>query len=127
MGTPILPVRPSPQTRNFLALRRSASKRSLHEPGPDEGALRELLRIAMRVPDHRRLNPWRFLVFAGKDRDAFNRAALEILLQETPDATEAAQADTSQALTRAPVVVAVISSPDASHKTPVWEQELSTG
>ena len=36
-------------------------------------------------------------------------------------------ADTAGYFTRAPVVVAVISSPDITHKTPVWEQELSCG
>ena len=36
-------------------------------------------------------------------------------------------ADTAGYFTRAPVVVAVISSPDVTHKTPVWEQELSCG
>jgi len=66
-------------------------------------------------------------VFEGTDRAAFNRRAVDIQKRENPDATDAMLADTSGYFTRAPAVVAVISSPDVAHKTPVWEQELSCG
>lgn len=127
LGTPMLPHRASPQGRQLIALRRSVSKRTLTAPGPDETELNELLTAAARVPDHRRLAPWRFIVFEGDAREAFNARAVEIQRQEQPDATETMLADTACYFTRAPVVIAVISSPDTAHKTPVWEQELSTG
>ena len=127
LGTPMLPHRASPQGRHLIALRRSASKRTLTAPGPDEDELNELLTVAARVPDHRRVAPWRFIVFEGDARDAFNARAVEIQKQEQPDATETMLADTACYFTRAPVVIAVISSPDVAHKTPVWEQELSAG
>lgn len=127
LGTPMLPVRPSLDARKLIALRRSVSKRGLMAPGPDATALDELLTVATRVPDHRRLAPWRFLVFEGDAREAFNQRAVEIQKRENPDASETMLADTAGYFTRAPVVVAVISSPDPTHKTPVWEQELSCG
>lgn len=120
-------TRPSQDARDLIALRRSISKRGFVEPGPDPSTLNDLLTVAARVPDHRRLAPWRFLVFEGDARAAFNSRAVKIQKQETPDATEAMLADTASYFSRAPVVVAVISSPDVSHKTPVWEQELSCG
>ena len=52
---------------------------------------------------------------------------LRIQKQEDPGASDTMLADTAGYFTRAPVVVAVISSPDPTHKTPVWEQELSCG
>lgn len=127
LGTPMLAARPSPEARQSIALRRSTSKRGLIAPGPSSAALDELLTVATRVPDHRRLAPWRFIVFEGDQRQAFNDRAVEIQKQETPDATETMLADTAGYFTRAPVVVAIISSPDPTHKTPVWEQELSCG
>ena len=127
LGTPMLAARPSPDARTLLALRRSISKRSLVAPGPSSAALDELLTVATRVPDHRRLAPWRFLVFEGDERAAFNAKAVEIQKQETPAATATMLSDTAGFFTRAPVVVAVISTPDPNHKTPVWEQELSCG
>ena len=123
----MLPVRPSLEARQLIALRRSVSKRSLLAPGPDKSALDELLTVATRVPDHRRLSPWRFLVFEGDAREAFNQRAVDIQKREDPDASATMLADTAGYFTRAPVVVAVISSPDPTHKTPVWEQELSCG
>lgn len=83
--------------------------------------------MAARVPDHRRLAPWRFIVFEGNARDAFNARAVEIQKSENPNATEVMLADTASFFTRAPVVIAVVSSPNPTHKTPVWEQELSAG
>ena len=123
----MLPVRPSLEARQLIALRRSVSKRSLLAPGPDKSALDELLTVATRVPDHRRLSPWRFLVFEGDAREAFNQRAVDIQKREDPNASTTMLADTAGYFTRAPVVVAVISSPDPTHKTPVWEQELSCG
>lgn len=127
LGTPMLATRPSAEARQTIALRRSISKRGIIEPGPDRAGLDDLLTVATRVPDHRRLSPWRFLVFEGAERSAFNAKAVEIQKAENPDATDAKLADTAGYFTRAPVVIAVISSPDVNHKTPVWEQELSVG
>ena len=127
LGTPMLPTHPSEEARTLLALRRSISKRCLTEPGPETEQLNDLLTVATRVPDHRRLAPWRFLVFEGDRRSAFNQRAVDIQKQEDPAATETMLADTACYFTRAPAVIAVISSPDVSHKTPVWEQELSCG
>lgn len=127
LGTPMLACRPSAEARTLLALRRSTSKRGLTEPGPSPEAIDDLLTVAARVPDHRRLAPWRFLVFEGDARETFNRHAVDIQKQEDPEASEVMLADTASYFTRAPVVIAAISSPDPTHKTPVWEQELSCG
>lgn len=127
LGTPMLAARSSVEARKTIALRRSISKRCITEPGPDKAALDDLLTVAARVPDHRRLAPWRFLVFESDARQAFNDRAVAIQKAENPDATETMLADTGCYFTRAPVVIAVISSPNIAHKTPVWEQELSAG
>ena len=117
----------SPEARQLIALRRSSGKRALSSPGPAPEELNRLLEVAARVPDHRRLAPWRFIVFTGNARDKFNAAATDIQRRNNPAATEQMLADTASYFSRAPVVIAVISSPVVSHKTPVWEQELSAG
>lgn len=126
-GTTMRPANPSADARRVIALRRSVSKRTLAAPGPTPSQLDELLSIATRVPDHRRLAPWRFIVFEGDARSTFNALAVDIQRDEQPNASDVMLADTASYLTRAPVVVAIISSPDTSHKTPIWEQELSAG
>ena len=125
LGTPMLPVRPSTDTRALLALRRSAGKQFIGPPGPAPEALDELLEIAARVPDHRKLAPWRFIVFEGDARTRFGEGLAAILSGRK--APEAEIAEAGKLLLRAPVVVAVVSSPVDDGKTPVWEQELSAG
>lgn len=96
-------------------------------PGPSTDEVDELLKIAARVPDHRKLEPWRFIVFEGEARVAFGETIAGIRAGQTPDVPEADLEEDRGRLLRAPVVVAVISSPNVAHKTPVWEQELSCG
>ncbi|MEE4210378.1 MAG: nitroreductase [Parvularcula sp.] len=110
-----------------LALRRSHTAAQMSEPGPSQDETAQLLRIAARVPDHRRVHPFRFVTFEGKSRSAFGEVLAEAYLAENPDAPAEAVALERDRFLRAPLVIAVISSPDLSHKTPEWEQILTAG
>lgn len=99
----------------------------LTEPGPTGLELNDLLTVAARVPDHRKLEPWRFITFQGEARERFGRHIETVYTLHHPDAPADTLAEERARLLRAPSVVAVISSPIKAHKTPVWEQELSTG
>ncbi len=127
IGTAMPAALPSGDARHLLALRRSAGKTCLTSPGPAPDQMAEILTVAARVPDHRRLGPWRFIIFEGTTRDQFGAAAANIYAADNPDATIEALEQQRSLLLRAPSVIAVISSPDPTHKTPVWEQELSAG
>ncbi len=96
-------------------------------PGPSSEQLDHILSAAVRVPDHRQMKPWRFIVFEGEARARFGEAAAKIHAEETPDAGEKAFETSRGLLLRAPTVVAVISNPTDDGRTPVWEQELSAG
>jgi nitroreductase len=96
-------------------------------PAPNAEELATILTIASRVPDHGKLAPWRFLVFAGQACDRASRLALEIRLADKPDLDEASQAEESRRFTRAPLVVAVVSRAAQHPKIPEWEQVLSAG
>ena len=50
----------------FLLTRRSRPYRTLTTPAPDREALAPLLTAAARVPDHGKLEPWRFVVLQGQ-------------------------------------------------------------
>src|SRR5438552_17708459 len=60
-----------PDALELLKLRRSVKPREMSGPGPSAGELDTILTIGARVPDHGKLTPWRFIVFAG---DAHARA-----------------------------------------------------
>jgi nitroreductase len=127
VGTPMPAVHASQEVRDFIALRRSANKAMMTEPGPDPKRLGHIITAATRVPDHRRMTPWRFIVIEGDARVAFGQKAAEVQRSEDPETTENALEATRNLLLRAPTIIAVISSPTDDGRTPVWEQELSAG
>ncbi|MCQ0971175.1 nitroreductase [Paracoccus sp. TK19116] len=108
----------------FLETRRSHPPKMLREPGPDRDEILRLLTLAARVPDHGKLEPWRFVVL---ERAALDRMA-PILHQAVLDAgQDQAAADKAASALASPVIVAVIHKPVESPKVPPWEQELSAG
>lgn len=117
------PLTPRPETLDFLLTRRSRPPKTLGEPVPDRSALRPLLQAAARVPDHGKMEPWRFVVL--------KRAACLRLAELTEELGQADGRD-ADALAKdiagfadAHLVVAVIFSPRDSARIPVWEQEAS--
>lgn len=109
----------------FLATRRSGKPRDMVAPGPSPEQLRRILMTAMRVPDHGKLAPWRFLVIPQDRRDAF-----AALLHDAYGKTEAGRLEREaidQFAHQAPVLVVVLSTPQAASAIPAWEQELSAG
>ncbi len=118
---------PSADALFFLSRRRSTPIKCLSAPGPEQEELEAILAMACRVPDHRKLEPWRFIIIQGDARETTGATLAKIKQQECPDTSEAELEEDRTRFTRTPVCVAVISSPDHAHKTPVWEQELSAG
>ncbi len=117
------PVVSSTDTLRLLAGRRSASAQTLRAPGPDAEQLRELIRLAARVPDHGKLSPWRFVIIQGPSKAAL----VERLRARAPSQPEPGKAEATLAkLAIPPVTVMVVSRP-AEAKIPRWEQELSAG
>jgi nitroreductase len=96
-------------------------------PAPDAETVETLLRLASRVPDHGKLAPWRFLVFAGEARERAGRLALEARLADKPDLDEPARAAELTRFSRAPLVIAVVSRAAPHVKISEWEQVLSAG
>jgi nitroreductase len=117
-----LPLSASPEVLAFLARRRSASAMTLRAPAPSAEELDTLLRLAVRVPDHGKLSPWRFIVFEG---EAKSRAAEKLaeLAKARPDAPKASAA--LGKLTIPPLAVCVVSTIKPGD-IPEWEQRLSS-
>ena len=120
--------RMSQQLIDLLLTRRSAKPALLIEPGPNPEQLGTILRAAARVPDHKKLEPWRFIVFEGDARGTFGRVLLKACLAEEKETPSAARLETERTrFLRAPTVVAVISRVTPNPGAPEWEQILSCG
>ena len=126
-----LPITGSSQTSllETLALRRSTPIKLMDRdtPGPDDTELEQMLSLALRVPDHRKLEPWHIIVTAGNRRTDLGEIISERFLALHVEAdTDEVALERDRPL-RAPLLLTLVSSPDHEHKTPVWEQELSSG
>ena len=111
----------------LLASRRSASAKAMGEPGPDDAQIAEILRIAVRVPDHGKLTPWRFILIAGKERGRLGDVLAKRWAAINPGHGEAIIEEQRRTFERAPVVIGVVSTAGEHVKIPVWEQVLSAG
>lgn len=118
----------SPEILAFLQQRRSAKPALLQEPGPSAAELDQILTVAARVPDHKKLVPWRFVVFEGEARARFGAVLAEAVRHEPgePPSDVRLEAERGRFL-RAPTVVAVISRTVPNPGAPEWEQQLSCG
>ncbi|MFO1207788.1 MAG: nitroreductase family protein [Amaricoccus sp.] len=113
---------PSPEALDFLLTRRSRPPKLFSPPGPDHAELLRLLTAAARVPDHGKLEPWRFVVLEGAGKARFAAAIRDRAAAAGQDPDKGALA-----FEQAPLAVAVVSSPKPSDKIPAIEQTLSSG
>jgi nitroreductase len=118
----------SQETLQLLLKRRSSKAALMADPGPTSAQLETILTAAARVPDHKKLEPWRFIVFEGDARASFGRVLLKACLAEEKETPSAMRLETERTrLLRAPTVVAVVSRVAPNPAAPEWEQILSCG
>jgi nitroreductase len=111
----------------FLLKRRSIVVRNMAEPGPSSDDLENIMRAGMRVPDHGRLTPWRFIIIRGDSREKLGTILGEAFRKSNPDCIDEQVEIEEERFARAPTVIAVISRTNPNHKIPEWEQILSSG
>lgn len=112
---------------NLLLTRRSVTAAEMTEPGPSDEQLETLLRCAHRVPDHKKLGPWRFIVFRGDARASYGEQLAKVFAKRNPDASSKLLEFERNRFTRAPLVIAVVCSPVVNEKVPEQEQVLTAG
>jgi nitroreductase len=111
----------------YLESRRSVKADKLSAPGPDQQQLETILRIASRVPDHKKLTPWRFIVIAGDERKALGERLAHITAGNEPEASDMRLDIERNRFMRSPVTIAVVSHTIYHPAVPEWEQVLSAG
>ncbi|MGE0053113.1 MAG: nitroreductase [Hyphomicrobium sp.] len=113
---------------SFLASRRSVKPDKLLAPGPTQAQLEQILKVATRVPDHKKLAPWRFIAFEGDARAAIGEVFAKACETEEKEPPSHVRLDMERArFMRAPFVLGVISQIKPRPGAPEWEQILSAG
>lgn len=116
---------PNVAAQTFLQNRRSRPAKTMALPVPSPAQITAILTAAVRVPDHGKLEPWRFVVISG---------AAMTRLADLAEARAKALAYDAEKIAKGRgqfdlglLAVVVISSPKASEKVPHIEQVLSAG
>lgn len=110
-----------------LDQRVSVPSRQLGEPAPDPATLLRMLQTAVRVPDHGKLVPYRFLELRGDARHALGEFLARRSLERDPQAADAVIEKDRQRFSHAPLIITVIARLQTEHKVPVQEQLLTAG
>ena len=119
-----LPLQSSPALA-MLDARRSVPPKQLGEPGPDDATLLRMLRSAVRVPDHGKRVPFRFVSFSGEARHAFGERLAARSLALHPNASAAVIDKDRRRFSHAPLVVAVIAKLGPDETIPESERHSS--
>jgi nitroreductase len=114
-------------TIDLLKRRRSLAPQFLEGPAPDAATIETLLAIAARVPDHGKLAPWRFVLFEGDARARAGAVIEGLARADDPEMNADRLRVERERLTRAPLVVGVVSRAAPHFKIPEWEQVMSAG
>lgn len=122
-----MPINGDESMLDGLDARRSVPAMQLCDPGPDSAQLMRMLRSAVRVPDHGRRMPWRFVRIAGDARSVLGEQLARRSRARNPEASEAAIAKDRQRFLHAPVIVTVIARQGPDAKIPASERLLSAG
>ena len=118
----------SNQPLSWLDARRSVPAKQLGEPGPDEPTLLRMLQSAVRVPDHGKRVPFRFLRIRGDARHTLGETLAALTRERDPGAGDATIEKDRMRFSHAPVVVAVVAVLDPGDaKIPAQERLLSAG
>ena len=107
---------------DFLDRRRSVPASQLTAPAPDSSTLLRMLHSAVRVPDHGKRVPFRFLKIEGDARFALSDRIVARSREIHPDIGEAALDKDRMRFQRAPLIVAVIARQGEDAKIPASER-----
>ncbi len=89
---------------DFLTSRRSVSAILLGPPGPNSSQLSQIITAGIRVPDHGKLAPWRFILFDGERRRQAGARLLRLRLQRGERLSAEEEDAELNRFTRAPIV-----------------------
>lgn len=110
--------------------RNSAPK--LTEPAPSGEVLDNMLKAAIRAPDHFRLRPWRFLTIKGDARQRLGELMVTAAQQRAAQSGQAPLpvedcAKIRAKVLRAPLIIVVVAKISEHPKVPAIEMRLSAG
>lgn len=118
---------PTPALVAAIDARRSVPAVQLQAPGPDRSTLLRLLASAVRVPDHGKRVPFRFIALEGDARRVFGEKLAHRHREVDPETPEALLAKDRGRWLHAPVIVVVVARLGPDAKIPEQERLMTAG
>lgn len=112
---------------DFILSRKSVPISHIGTPAPSDAEIETMIQAAIRVPDHGRLTPWRFILYRGDARHRVGGMLADLAERREGPLPEQRREKELNRFARAPVVIGVVSSPKPHDTIPEWEQFLSAG
>ena len=116
-----------------MQTRRSVPAKTMAGPGPSDEEILEFISIAVRVPDHGKLTPWRFVSYSDAAKTRLGERLLvratQLAMSDEQPAPLSEQQQTIERtrFSRSPQVVVMFANQCEHPKVPQWEQVLSAG
>jgi nitroreductase len=110
-----------------LDARRSVPAMQLCEPGPEPAQVMRMLSSAVRVPDHGKRVPWRFIRIEGEARTRLGEQLAARSRERDPQASDALIEKDRQRFLHAPLILTVVADQGEDAKIPASERLLSAG
>lgn len=105
----------------LTALQTRTATPRLVEPAPTPAELEQVLKAALRAPDHGMLRPWRFLVIEGEARERLGQLFVDCMQPATPEERE----KLLKSPLRAPLLIVAIATIKEHPRIPPNEQVAS--
>jgi len=118
--------KPNLEALNLLLSRRSVKSRDMAMPAPNAKDLETILSAAIRVPDHGKLTPWRYVVLESAGQEQLGESITKALIKENETSEKVAEKMAGFA-TQAPLLIVAIFNPERDHAIPLDEQKFSMG
>lgn len=109
--------------KTFLSTRRSTPPALLSAPFPSQEEIVAIAQMGLRVPDHKKLEPWRLVALQGETLAVLSKIVSSFVDEYQED--EAKAAKITELYENAGCVIAMVYSPKQG--APEWEQHLSMG
>jgi len=110
---------------NFLQNRSSVPRGMLCHPPPDNHQLESILNCAMSVPNHGKLQPWRFVIIDSTRIPDFSERAFDYAVGNGVEKSFALRF--SETIKKVPMMIFVICQPDLNSKVTLLDQQLACG
>lgn len=99
----------------------------LEGPAPTQEQLENMLKAALRSPDHGAMHPWRFLITEGEGLVRMGELFVEAVQASDPEASDMRLEKSRNMPLRAPLIITVIAVTREHPKVPISEQLISAG